>query len=162
MKRIASLVILIIALAVPARAGVWDFITKPLRLDISAVKQEIKGDVNGVKADVAKLADIQVRMHAELKAQINSVAKGIAGVNNTMHEVTTTVGRDQTISTVNDTALLKEYIGLMRSMIDIMAKVIGVQFGAMIALLSWIIKFLLRADKARDEREAKEVKKGGK
>lgn len=87
--------------------------------DVNAIKnqvEKIEGDMSAIKLDVPELKKLveaniklQTDLKADIKAQAEINAKGIAGVNNKIEEVKTTAGRDvvTTQTTTNETALMK-------------------------------------------------------
>jgi hypothetical protein len=89
-------------LAIPCHAGISDWIKGIISPEINALKASVTGDVNGVKADIAKLADVQVKMSNKMDTAID----GIAGVNNKITK--TSAGRDniQTTTTTNDATMI--------------------------------------------------------
>ncbi len=88
--------------AVPCHAGIGDWFKGLISPELNAMKTAISGDVNGVKADIAKLADVQVKLTNKMDTAID----GIAGVNNKITK--TSAGRDniQTTTTNNDATMI--------------------------------------------------------
>ena len=93
-----------------------------VQTEISAVKQEFEGEVTGIKG---KLTGVQGDL-ALVKGNVDSLLKASAQIGDQ-----TSIGGNQNIS--NDTALMKYMINTYRGIIL-----------AMLALLSWIIKFSMK------------------
>jgi hypothetical protein len=160
-----KLIIAVSLCLLPSIAFAWNpfkgMIEAKVADEVNAVKNQVQGDMNGIKADIKKLADVQVKLNTKINAQNTA----IAGFNNTVSKVSSEIkasaGRD---NTVNDSQLMKDYIQALKDahteLVGVMWKIVyllviqlvGI-IGAFGGYMFFTIKSLLYA---RDKDDAEE------
>lgn len=127
MKFIISAVLLFMTVNAHAIFGIEKILP-----DLNLFKAEMKGDVNGIKADVEKLVDINMKLDARMTANTNA----IAGVGNSLTKMS--VGRDSI--TTNDSKIYEMQTELMWKIIYGLLGLIG----TLVANQFWIVKRLFK------------------
>ena len=112
--------------------------------DVNLLKNEVKelkGDMSAVKLDIPelkKLVEANIQMQADIKANLDTNLKAIAGFQNQIQETKTTAGRDVVQTTTNETELMKYII---KGLVGLCSTLIGIIF--------FIIKALLKRTKQK-------------